>query len=219
MKNIIGIYCIVNRTNGKRYVGSSVNVKNRIRQHRHTLKNNKHCNKHLQASWNKYGESAFSFRLHCELESVDNLLINEQYWIEKYDCIDNGYNQRLKCHSNIGVKRSEEFKENCRQRWLGHTQPQSQLQKRKETMAANKKAGFKRKTGWKLTEENLNKRKEKGRTKIYQYTLTNELIAEYHAINKAVEVTGLNSSGISNCARGHRKTYRGFKWTYTPIGE
>jgi len=219
MKKIIGIYCIVNRTNNKRYVGSSIDVKNRFRQHRHCLKNNKHCNKHLQASWNKYGESNFSFRIHSVLENSDNIIEDENYWINHYDCINNGYNQRLDAHTNIGVKRSDKFKEDCRKRMLGHKQSSEQIAKRVETMRLKKESGEYSHGGWKLTDEQLRMRKEKGRTKIYQYTLEDELVRVYSAINKACNNTEFKSSGISNCARGHRKTYKGFKWTYTPIEE
>lgn len=59
--SIIGIYCIVNKVNYKKYVGSSINVKNKFRQHKHTLNNNKHCNKHLQLAWNKCKATNFEF--------------------------------------------------------------------------------------------------------------------------------------------------------------
>lgn len=216
---IIGIYCIVNRTNNKKYVGSSIDIKNRFRQHRHNLKHNKHCNSHLQAAWNKYGEDQFNFEIIEELDTSEEILEVENFWIEYHSALTDGYNQRIEAHSNIGIKRSEEFKEACRQRWLGHTQSPQQIEKRMETMRRKKESGEYSHGGWKLTEEQLKARKEKGRTKIYQYTLEGELVAVFHAINKAAEVTGFNSSGISNCARGHRKTYRGFKWTYTPIEE
>lgn len=59
MGNIIGIYSITNTVNGKRYVGSTTNFKERIRQHFKLLRKNKHHSCHLQYAFNKYGESAF----------------------------------------------------------------------------------------------------------------------------------------------------------------
>lgn len=56
-----GIYIITNLLNGKRYVGSSKNLYNRLHEHVHNLNNNKAHNKHLQASWNKYGGDAFHY--------------------------------------------------------------------------------------------------------------------------------------------------------------
>lgn len=47
---------IVNTNNGKRYIGSSLNIRKRLWEHRANLRHNKHCNPHLQASWNRYGE-------------------------------------------------------------------------------------------------------------------------------------------------------------------
>ena len=210
------IYSLTNKVNNKKYVGSSVNVKNRWRQHRHQLNKQIHGNSHLQSSWNKYGAEAFEFSV---LEECNNLEEREQYWIEYYNCINAGYNQRLNCSTNRGIKRSEEFKEACRERWLGHVQSEEQIAKRIETMRLKKESGEYQHGGWKLTEEQLKKRKEKGRTKVYQYTLNNELVAEHHAINAACINSEFNSSGISNCARGHRKSYKGFKWSYTPLTE
>ena len=60
-----GIYMFFNIVSGKRYIGSSVDIYNRIHEHIHNLNNNKSHNAHFQASWNKYGENAFMF---CVLE-------------------------------------------------------------------------------------------------------------------------------------------------------
>lgn len=56
-----GIYCIMNVLNGKRYIGSSKNLYNRLRTHLSLLKSNRSHNKHLQSSWNKNGENNFIF--------------------------------------------------------------------------------------------------------------------------------------------------------------
>lgn len=54
-----GIYIIFNLVNGKRYIGSSVDLYNRLHEHRHNLAYNKSHNQHLQNAWNKYGSDFF----------------------------------------------------------------------------------------------------------------------------------------------------------------
>ena len=54
-----GVYCIVNTANQKKYIGSSKNCYLRAMDHRAELRSNVHCNKHLQNSFNKYGEDNF----------------------------------------------------------------------------------------------------------------------------------------------------------------
>lgn len=57
-----GVYEVRCSTNGRRYIGSSVDLQGRFAEHRrHLVTGNHHCT-HLQRSWNKYGESAFVFR-------------------------------------------------------------------------------------------------------------------------------------------------------------
>ena len=75
-----GIYEIVNTTNGKRYVGSAVDIKGRFRHHRHHLRKGNHRNIHLQRAWNKYGESAFGFDV-LEYWEPEFLVSFEQWWM------------------------------------------------------------------------------------------------------------------------------------------
>lgn len=104
-----GIYMILNLINNKYYIGSSHNLYKRWHTHKSTLKHNKHDNSYLQKAWNKYGELNFKFFV---LEYTNELLIREQYWIDKLLCINRklSYNLRKLANTNLGIKFSEETK-------------------------------------------------------------------------------------------------------------
>lgn len=123
-----GIYFIINTINGKVYVGSSRDVKSRWREHRSTLRRNKHRNEYLQNAWNKEGENAFVFTCAEQTGTLPEaeLLEREQHWIESAIAADRsfGYNlrptalrsvisedTRLKLrNANLGKRHSEETK-------------------------------------------------------------------------------------------------------------
>lgn len=63
------IYCLINE---KCYIGSSINVKRRERQHRSDLKKKIHHCANLQNAWNKYGKENFIWRFIKETESLDH---------------------------------------------------------------------------------------------------------------------------------------------------
>lgn len=84
------IYCIENKINDKKYIGKSIkSISKRWFQHKINLKRNTHINKHLQQSWNKYGEDFFAFWIieECEKEKLSE---REMFWIEQYKTF--GYN-------------------------------------------------------------------------------------------------------------------------------
>ncbi len=54
-----GVYAIWCLSNGKLYVGRSVNVRERLRTHLHGLRKGYHHNLHLQSAFNKFGEDDF----------------------------------------------------------------------------------------------------------------------------------------------------------------
>lgn len=72
-----GIYFIISLVDNKKYVGRSVDIKRRLREHRSSLIAQRHRNKHLQNAWNKYGASNFVFApyLYC---SEDAAIVEEQ---------------------------------------------------------------------------------------------------------------------------------------------
>lgn len=76
-----GIYKIVNRVTDQFYIGSAVNLQRRKTRHFSELRNNRHNNKKLQASWNKYGEEAFVFEVLEYVADKELLYITEDKWL------------------------------------------------------------------------------------------------------------------------------------------
>lgn len=108
-----GVYEIFNTLTKKRYIGSTAAgpVENRILGHIRGLRNNKHVNRHLQNSWNRYGEEVFVFRV-LERCIPKNCLIREQFYIDKFDSANSkkGYNIAPKAENTRGVVHPPEIR-------------------------------------------------------------------------------------------------------------
>jgi group I intron endonuclease len=88
-----GIYAIIHKESGKRYVGSSVNIKHRFKVHRRMLSKGNHPNIHLQRAWIKNGKQAFMFVI-IELCKPSELIAREQFHIDikaDYNIVPNAY--------------------------------------------------------------------------------------------------------------------------------
>jgi len=101
-----GVYSIRNKVNGHVYVGSAISLSRRFSEHLRMLHRNDHDNEHLQRSWNKYGDSNFTFNIERFCQESD-LVRYEQEYIDTYrDKIgwDNMYNMNPVADSSLGRK-------------------------------------------------------------------------------------------------------------------
>lgn len=62
------IYSITQVSTGKRYIGLTTDYLRRKSEHLSDLRHSRHCNQHLQNTWNKYSESDFKFEVLQEIE-------------------------------------------------------------------------------------------------------------------------------------------------------
>jgi group I intron endonuclease len=214
-----GIYCIKNLTNDKKYIGSSINVFKRKNRHFSELKNLKHKNIKLQRSFNKHGKDKFIFYVIELVEDKNDLIIREQYYIDKEKP---EYNINLIANSSLGVKRSEETKEKVRQANIGLKHPEWRNKIKSEAQGGDKHwtkhKNFSKDSKTKMS-ESQKKLYENGyvspvKKKIDQYSLNNEFIKHWDSA-KDVEMTiGISRFAIAQCLIGKNKTSGGFIWRY-----
>ena len=132
-----GVYEIVNLVNGKRYIGSAAYFGPRWSQHKRELRLNTHHTPHLQHSWNKYGESEFSFRvLEIVPEPTRQRLIDcENKWFKE---LGYHYNVCPVAGSTLGVKHSATARRNMKNAWKGYwrSHPEAFARREAARMAA-----------------------------------------------------------------------------------
>lgn len=105
---LIGIYKIVNRVDGKVYIGSSRNMMKRKSDHFRDLQKGNHANSHLQYAFQKYGKDNFEFHMIEECEEKI-LLEREQYYFDYYDSVNKEHGYNIRPYAN-GSTLSEETK-------------------------------------------------------------------------------------------------------------
>lgn len=98
-----GVYAITHNVSGKRYIGSSRNMRSRLNEHRRGLVKAAHFNVKLQNAVSKYGIDAFTFSplIRC---AEHDLILFEQRAIDGFDSCKNGYNIRPTAESQRGHK-------------------------------------------------------------------------------------------------------------------
>lgn len=120
------IYKIVNLINDKFYVGSTNNQRERFRTHRNKLRRGVHHCAHLQASWRKYGEEKFVFKVIAHVPDEESLQEAEDAWlvahVGKAYCYNSGLRSgapmrgiQRELHPNFGKPTSEEQKQQISQ--------------------------------------------------------------------------------------------------------
>ena len=86
-----GIYKITNTKTGESYIGKSVNIEQRIKQHKNELRKGTHHNTDLQSDYNR--GAGFTFEIIKRVIDANELDAEERAEIARYDTFHHGYNQ------------------------------------------------------------------------------------------------------------------------------
>jgi hypothetical protein len=194
-KNKAAIYQLINKLNGKTYIGSSINLDRRISEYLNPLyitRNLKKGNSKIMNALLKYGYINFGVKvlevIELNLTQKDiksNILAIEQYYI---DLLKPEYNINKTAGSNLGRTFSNEIRKKMSLAKLGKV--------------GNKKGAI-------LSKERESKvlfREKSGvARKILLLNANNELLTNFNSIQQASESTGISRNRISRCARNIRK--------------
>nr|WP_197498918.1 GIY-YIG nuclease family protein [Mycobacterium sp. E3298] len=91
----MGIYQITNTKNGRRYIGSSINIIKRWEKHIHDLTYKTHHSYKLQDDWSKFGATSFAFSIlevvinKSSLTNIEQSYLDEEDINELYNIVDN----------------------------------------------------------------------------------------------------------------------------------
>ena len=112
-----GIYLIKNKINGKCYIGQSIKLQKRIKEHFRNYTQEKYPHIVLYKAFKKYGLENFEltvlkvFKNALSRYTKQQLDFWEKYYIKQYDTYNNGYNSTLGGDAGVlGYKYTEETK-------------------------------------------------------------------------------------------------------------
>ncbi len=194
---ISGIYIITNLIDSKYYIGSSKNIKRRLREHKNGLIKNKHENKILQYAVNKYGIENFTFE-DLEYYEEEYIVSMEQYWMNLLQVSNRKYGYNIQPvaysgkglskeqHSQYGTHRSDETKEKLR---IAHT-------------------------GMRMSPEHKSNSAKGHYKSILQLDLNDNILKEFISVKEATEFFNGGAGTITKVLKGIGKTAYGYKWKY-----
>lgn len=222
-----GIYKIQNIENNKIYIGQSVDIAQRWREHRSDALINRD-NSILHKAIKKYGEFNFSYEIieECSKEQLDE---REIYWIQYYNSMaPNGYNQTSGGYSGQGELFRKpvlqyDLKGNFIQEFESASEAARQLNVFKSNLTAacrgesTQCGGFQWK--YKDSDKKISIISDKSGKIVYQYDKQMNLIAIFTSAVDAEKNTGVKAGNIRQCCNGRNKTAGGFVWRYVKESE
>ena len=183
-EKICGIYCIESLMDNKKYIGQSVDIEQRFRSHKSSLRNNKHSNTHLQSAWNLYKENNFIFYVveKCDIYDLDD---KERYYISMYNLTNDkfGYN------FEGGGSESKNISESTRRKMSLAKQNLTEEVIENMSLAQNYKP-------------------------IYQINFSGNIVNEWRGARTAAKKLNIDQSAIYQCLHHNRRTYKNYIWIF-----
>lgn len=96
----IGIYSLYWEEQDLVYIGQSVDIEKRTRQHINMLKSNTHKNHKIQNTYDNYGLPKLSILEKCVVDRLNDL---EIYWVNEFNSISKGLNIAEPGSSSYGI--------------------------------------------------------------------------------------------------------------------
>lgn len=216
------------------YVGQSNDFRTRMSGHKSCLRRGKHGNSRMQHTWDKYGESAFTFELfiRCPVSELDH---QEQLMLDvmatSHDCM----NIAICATSGMrGLRHSDETKAKMREVMLAGSAPwkgktlsathranlsashkgQSPTAEQRARISAKLSGERHPNYGTKRSPETIAKIKLAKRTR--KVVGTNLVTGEQVVLpcQECAAEYGFNKWHVSNCAKGKEVSHKGYRWEY-----
>ena len=105
--NVSGVYLIQCNKNGKNYIGSSKNIKERWREHISCLRDKRHHSMKLQEDWDKFGEDQFEFHILVKTDYANAKKLEDEY-IKKFKSDKFNVHMSLDNETSIGINWNNE---------------------------------------------------------------------------------------------------------------
>lgn len=216
---LCGVYKITNKVNGKVYIGQSISLKVRWKEHMNSLKRGDSHSILLQRAWNKYGQDNFSFEI-LELCTEDMLDEIETKYILLYDSCNNGYNVESGGNRNKHLadetkqKLSDSAKERLSDPMKNPMYDKHHTSEAKSKISASKKGkSYSEDTRKKLSEAHMG---HPGYNKNLTPVYCIELDTIFRCASDAAKILGIDGTNILPCCRHvyGKKTCGGYHWEF-----
>lgn len=226
------IYMYSNKTNGKKYIGQTLDEKSRIREHKCHANSRTDSQFAFYSAIRKYGWDNFEYEVLVRVETEDKKsLINtlnqlEVYYISKYNSYENGYNNTRGGNSPRRKPRAVlEYdldgtllnRYNSYMEVPGICKGNSNIYR-----ACNSNRATFRGHIWRWEDQDLMVMPflygSKSKFKYLQYDLNDTLIREWESVVLLHKELGLDPSAVIKCCLypNKFKTFHGFKWRRVP---
>lgn len=220
------IYKFTNIINGKVYIGKTINIDRRLKEHKYRSKY--HKNKFGYAL-TKYGFDSFIFESILSINSTSkaklNIILNilEKSFIQKYDSYYNGYNSTLGGDGCLGTIKSQESKKALSILKVGKSinkgnKASLETRKKLSRISTERYKNIRRKPKSifkNIQSESCRKLQSNIKKKpIQQFTLDNTYIKDWDSALDASLILDIQVDTIRKCCKNTRKTAGGFIWKY-----
>lgn len=182
---MVGIYKITNLSTGQCYVGQSIHIEDRWKEHFCKGYGAVH-NKEFQDAIDQYGIEGFSFRVleECEPEALRD---RERYWI---NALNPSYNSVVDGHDV-----SEETRAKISESLKGKKQPPEVIERRKQAIIARHKI---------FPQTNEGHRK--------QVALEEETVTVFESVKACAEYLGVDDSTVTKALKRGGKVHKKKVW-------